>query len=556
MLRCLARLTGRADGEAGSPAARLCRVTLFVGVTAFVLHAFARWWGASIWDDAFIFQRYAINLAEGHGVAFNPEGAPTYGLTALLYLVPVAVVRLGVTDPALAALVTSCLSAAVALGLLGRLAFKAAGRGSSGWLAVASLAVVVAAPISAEHVVSGMDTWFGVAYLAVLLWGLHQMEARPSTWGRCGAMAAFALWVRPEMVLFGAATALAMLIWPKGAVTRRIAFKLGATIGATVLALMVGAWAYFEVPLPLPFFTKATGVYGPGFLRIYRGRGWSELGHFVAQVWPLLIPVGVELGFSPRRWWRDASATERGAATASVVLLLFHAVVALPIMGMHARFYQPVLPALVYLAARSLARLRARAEEEEARLWPAAVVGANVLLWTQLLPVAGDALEMAGGRAAHDPRVTTARLAQETGPRKYWPGLNALPEMPALTIATTEVGFIGVIAPEHRIIDLAGLNTKAFAFGPFDVDHLIDEVAPDIVYMPHPDYRDMTSSIENHERFRDTYIVLSRHRVGGSHFGVAIRKDGARAASLLAMVKPGKRPLQRTRAAAAGPPGE
>lgn len=536
MLRYLARRVGQADGEGADPAARLGLITLVVGVVVLALHVFVRWWGAALWDDAFIFQRYAGNVLAGHGVAFNPGGEPTFGLTSLLYLAPVTLVRLGVEDPARAALITSVLCAGSALLLIARLGYRAAGGKTAGWLAAAAVGVVAAAPVSAEHVVSGMDTWFGVGYLAVLLWLLHGFAQRPATWLRVGVMAGVAFWVRPELVLFGGCVALSALVLPTGEATRRDALKLGITTAGTVLVLMATAWAYFDVPLPLPFFTKASGVYGPGFLRIYRGRSWSELGHFFAQVWPLLIPIGVEFGLSPRRWWRSAGAPERGIAVAAVLLLLFHALIALPIMGMHGRFYQPVLAALVYLMGRSLTRVRARADELSGRLWPAAVVGANVLLWTQLFPVAGDAVQAAGARARHDTSLSAIRLAKEPGPSHFWPGLNELSEMPAITIATTEVGFIGVMAPQQKIVDLAGLNTKAYAFGPFDVEHLVDDAAPDLIYMPHPDYKDMVARMKNDERFKAQYVLLSRHRVGGSHFGVAIRMDGPHAKEIRDMV--------------------
>jgi len=506
-----------------------------VGVAVFLLHGFARWYAATVWDDAFIFQRYATNLSAGDGVTFNPGGSPTYGLTALLYLGPVAVVRLAVDDPVVASLVTSASCALLALGLLARLAFKAAEGGSTGWLAVAAIAAVAASPISADHAVSGMDTWFGVAYLAALLWTLHSVEVRSGSWGRAGVMAGLALWVRPELAIFGAMAALFLFV--RAGPTRIVGLKLGLTILAVSTGLMMVAWAYFDVPLPLPFFTKASGVYGPGFQRVYRGRGWSELGIFLAQVWPLLIPSGLEFAGSPRRWWGSAGAVERGVAVASVFLLLFHALVAIPVMGMGGRFYQPLLPASVYLASRSLARLREKAPEETTRWWPSVVVGANLLLWTQMLPTAGAALTAAGNRAQHGLRTDARGLAKEKGPRRYWPGLEHLPELPPMTIAATEVGFVGVVAPEQRIIDIAGLNTKAFAFGPFDVDHLVEDIAPELIYLPHPDYKRMTSTLLAHEGFKRRYVQLRRQQVHGSHYGVAVRRDSPHAKRLLAALR-------------------
>src|SRR4029453_7354546 len=39
-----------------------------------------------VWDDSYMFVRYADNLRAFHTVAWNPGGAPTYGLTSPLFL--------------------------------------------------------------------------------------------------------------------------------------------------------------------------------------------------------------------------------------------------------------------------------------------------------------------------------------------------------------------------------------------------------------------------------------------------------------------------------------
>ena len=41
---------------------------------------------AGIFDDSWMFYRYALHVREGLGVAWNPDGIPTYGLTSLLWL--------------------------------------------------------------------------------------------------------------------------------------------------------------------------------------------------------------------------------------------------------------------------------------------------------------------------------------------------------------------------------------------------------------------------------------------------------------------------------------
>jgi len=39
-----------------------------------------------LWDDAYMFSRYAHNILNNGAIAWNPDGVPTYGATSLLYL--------------------------------------------------------------------------------------------------------------------------------------------------------------------------------------------------------------------------------------------------------------------------------------------------------------------------------------------------------------------------------------------------------------------------------------------------------------------------------------
>src|SRR5208337_1528059 len=48
-----------------------------------LLHA---WKGPLIFDDAYMFYRYALNIRHGLGIAWNPDGVPTYGLTSHLWV--------------------------------------------------------------------------------------------------------------------------------------------------------------------------------------------------------------------------------------------------------------------------------------------------------------------------------------------------------------------------------------------------------------------------------------------------------------------------------------
>ncbi len=71
-------------------------------------------------EDAFILFRYAENLAEGHGIVFNPGGPRTEGATDFLWLLMLAgLVKLGI-DVAVGAVILNAVGAGLAVWILCR----------------------------------------------------------------------------------------------------------------------------------------------------------------------------------------------------------------------------------------------------------------------------------------------------------------------------------------------------------------------------------------------------------------------------------------------------
>ncbi len=44
------------------------------------------WLRPLTFDDAYMFYRYALNIRDGLGIAWNPDGIPTYGMTGHLWV--------------------------------------------------------------------------------------------------------------------------------------------------------------------------------------------------------------------------------------------------------------------------------------------------------------------------------------------------------------------------------------------------------------------------------------------------------------------------------------
>ena len=232
--------------------------------------------GALSWhylvDDAFIVSRYAAHLVAGRGWAMNP-GVPSDGITAPLWLLPIAGCRALGIDPPLAQRVLGLTATAIAVAL----AVHDRPRGR--WL----LALLVASQATLG-IWGGAGLETGFAALALTL------VARPA-WGapgwRLAAAGALALpSLRPELVGVGALLAL-------GAESRDRRVLLGA-LALGVLGVLAFRLALFGHPLPLASAAKLGGLadglrYGVVGTLLVTGAGGVALVAAGARSAPLLV---------------------------------------------------------------------------------------------------------------------------------------------------------------------------------------------------------------------------------------------------------------------------
>lgn len=199
-------------------------------------------------DDAFIYFRYAENLAEGHGLVFN-IGERVYGNTSLLWTALLALAAAGGLPVVGAAKVAGAVAGAMCILLVYRTAQHAGGREAI--LAPLLFAGFIDLPYWA---VSGMDTavYAAISALALLLTlqGLHSRTP-------AGAAAAWALaaLTRPEGILIGA-LAVGYLLWARRTDRIRQLLLTTAVFLLPLLAWLVFAWWYFGDPIPTTYWAK------------------------------------------------------------------------------------------------------------------------------------------------------------------------------------------------------------------------------------------------------------------------------------------------------------
>jgi hypothetical protein len=492
----------------------------------------ARYSAVAIWDDAWFYTRYGSHLLQHGHYRWNAYGNSAYGLTAPAYgLQTVALQALGLL-PGLVLWLLSAGWGIVALGFTQRLVPVRADETGRlrPMLAIFFWATVaVNMPLLLVHFSSGMDTSFAMAYLAAYLLLLHAFESRlsPGKAFLIGIVGGWAWTIRPDLMLFTIGVPLAWVAFTRDALQRR---EAAYTLLFTVFSVLLQVWVAlqeFGTLLPLAFYAKSFHPYGAAMAAAYRWTGLGYWGLFVAcNVLPVAAIV-VAAWRGGRVWWRFHSLAARALLIALVAFHAYHLLFVLPVMGYSARFYYPAWPALLWLGGRSLVFLGrtqpAWITQLLTRLRPPAWA-AGLGLGLLLLGGAATWLGRPAGAKAAWGRMDAATAYTALG-RNNWPclaELNALPS--SFSIASTELGILGALNTERRIIDLSGLHDADATHLGFDPDKLIHLQRPDLIYLPQADYAEMLAAILAHPDFARLYLVHTAAELDAFQ-GMALRRD-------------------------------
>ncbi|MFH1144281.1 MAG: hypothetical protein V1774_07035 [Candidatus Eisenbacteria bacterium] len=520
--------------------------------------AFIRSDAGGMFDDAYMFVRYADHLRAGDGLVWNVGEEPAFGPTSLLYVPIVALARGAIALPMerLLPLVSA------ALGLLALIVIVAAGitlaRPPSPlralWLAAWVVPAVLAPAAFRYHLLTGMDTTLSLLTNALLLWALAAMVKRPDrTRLLAAAGAAYLTFLaRPDNALYALlCPLLAVLLLVPHDRRRAALWNCLAPLAALFVAdTLVKLWQLGTV-LPLSHYVKRAGFY----------EGYANPGAWnpVAYVQTFLVaglPFAIVL---------LAGAARRHMRWLIVCLLPVAATFAYyfsvtQIMGYEARFYYPALPFVAIPAAAVMDEVIGRLVRPR---MPWLRFAAVVFLIALLLPGL-TGLARWYGHAVLAPRFDEARypLVQTTSepaqPKASIPeqtpqeGIATPAEPPRLgawrtrvlmaeiaarlpegsVVAASEIGYLGARAPRVTIIDLSGLNDARIAREGVRVTGLIEREV-DLVWMPHTDYRGIRRDILSDPLFAERFELFP----GAFDYGLAIRRDSRRRNQILDAVR-------------------
>ena len=500
---------------------RFLTIMLAAIIAASVVFQFT---AASVQDDAYIFTRYADNILKRGMLSFNPGCEATYGLTSPAFLGVVLPIRAILPqNPALTMLFSSAVCGLIFSGLLIVLIRK--GIDSSIPTVNQMIAVIIllsfalAAGDFSVHFLSGMDTMSALAfltgYILVCIW--HQRSLTVYSTLLTGFIGGMAFSIRPDLLIYTLMVPLVILLLSSGRTRLKAAGILSVT-SLTVLFQVLLYSKFLNSPLPLPFYAKSIGNYGGYLQEQYHLVPLKQLCNYISSFPFLFSAIGIALWIDWKSFWKRMSATGKGLLLATIAFTGYHLFFVIPIMGYSQRFYYPTLPALVFLAVRCMVFIVERTSLNDIlrkgfmdKADSRAILAVTVLFLMFSLgpPTAREVYPLLtignGGYRGFD--VTEEYRDRWTA---YWFCLDEFSRLPEdMVIAATEIGHVLAMNPGKTILDLTGLNETMIAHNGFSADSFFQSYQPDLIYMPHPDYREMSRQLNADPYFTGHYELFS-----------------------------------------------
>ena len=481
--------------------------------------------GSSNFDDAYMFVRYADNLLRGDGYAWNPGEGSTFGCTSIAYTFLVAALRRllpGVPAGKLL-LWTSGLLGLAAFGLL-ILAVRAAVSHkvlrSPLWLSLVLGALLLSQSAYAYHAATGMDTMLSLAgnSLLVLVLFTRARDGSPLGLALAALCGYLVFLIRPDNGFYG-------LLFP--VLLLGFGFRLGwrrvSIFFLAFLALLaLDTWLKIRVfgdPLPLSFYAKhallAAGYAGEWNPVTYLCEFAIYLSPFLLLIaWTVKRPAGAILA----------------AFAIPLALTLGYYFTVMQVMGFNFRFSFPSLPFVVVPAAICLDRFLASPEDRPLRLagvkrraW--LILPLACLFWISWRPAAQAYSVHVLRPRSHVAAPVHLPTAAEAPRLEWWSGIRAMADFGAklpqgTLLAASEHGLVAARNPHLRILDLVGLHDPVIAHQGLHGEYL-ERRAPDLIWLPHPDYVGLRQEIFDSATFQQNYVYLP----SAFSYGLAVRRD-------------------------------
>jgi hypothetical protein len=422
-------------------------------VTAAAVYvALAVSWTRPPYEDAAMLLRYAMHVADGHGMVWNIGDPPLDGATDLLFTLAVAAsVRLGVPVHLAARLlgVGAHLLTVLLVYIVPRQLY-----GAPRMLCALGALFLSLGPaksyIGAEFGTTFFAAWVALAWAVALI--AAETGSRRAEWALpiLGVLLGMA---RPEGAILGVSFLVAVAVYRGGTDGRCLFTRAVLAFAALGAVYFTARWRYFGHPLPNPFYVKGGGHIFVDSLR-------ASVGNLVRLAGPFL-PL-LALGLSSRE------TTRRLGLVAGPVAIFIGAWVLLSDeMNFNMRFQYAALPMLLMTWPGVIlgwqpqwsGMWRVQALRSRAALMMAAAIAVVLIGVRQHFRATGDA-------PIDSRREVGERLARYE-PRHY-------------TIVVSEAGLLPLYSG-WRAIDAWGLNDAEIARSGGVTNEYLDRFRPAVI---------------------------------------------------------------------------
>ncbi len=478
------------------------------------------------WDDAHFFKRIGLNILEHGSASWNLDEGPVYGNTSQLFQL-VALIALLISKAYYISIIKIILALA-SVALFALLWHSARKRQAEDSLAPGIAFLVASSPLLLLLMHSGMETILALLALAVNLYFVSTNDHSRRGVAAVVLTTVLVYLMRPDAVLISIVVIGSYTLLEEKRIPWRLAIGCALALSLTLLIL----YLYFGTAFPLSFHLKshALTTYSDHFASMdLRGKRKNIISLLLMAA-PLLYVAGHGKGF-----WRVSLVASFVAFTS------YHYLSTVEIMSYRARFYLPGLVPLAFAAMASAERYRRKSYWPltllfcGAYLWLMHYFFAERMIWVQkegLMSRVPLALYMGYGIGAsllllvgkYRPKLATYLLVGtslvavhrglsfpkpvrllsdgvllEKQIQRYTTvrGIDAVRECLSepLHIYHSEIGVPGVVFAQSKVTDLAGLMNREIAFEGMDFDKHCQADSPELIYLPHRNYKVLRSKI-------------------------------------------------------------
>ncbi len=501
-------------------------VVLFTASALLLIKLIRAMRGTRIFDDAFMFSRYADNIIN-HGTFGWNVGEKTFGCTSIPYVFAVVIAKvLNINDAIatgtllmLTSFMFACASLYLIYKIMGRLRDAAGGDHLlDGDLSKLVIAGIMISPIFYSTMVNGMDTTMAIFSNALLIYMMLLYDEKRSV--GIMVLAAFSAYftflVRPDNGVYATLFPLLFMVYKKFSIKDMAKFicVLVAFFAIDIIAKQV----YFGNPLPLSFYAKSSGFYR-GYVNHHKWDPVLYMLEFIKQFGGLLI-IAVSFVNKDR-------VKMLGVFVIPLVITFIYYFGVVQIMGFYSRYYIPSMPFIIIAAAYVINSVKVESFKSGnlkfayyAFLGLILIMTLTVLNGNRLHGKDSGILKAAGVQSEQRPE-RGGFVCDKT--RKLQTLLDfsrILKTFPSIKkVMITEYGFVASENPGVEIIDPIALHNKELALNGWS-DEYVTRQMPEIIWL-HEDYTWLTSRVGKLARESGEYMVIP----DAVRFGLMIRKD-------------------------------